>query len=42
MSPRQMRLWPRRYPWTPAIDLAAKIVQEARDGVQNRAHFEAR
>jgi hypothetical protein len=30
-APQKERLWPRRYPWTPAVDLIAKLRLEARD-----------
>jgi hypothetical protein len=38
-EPQKERLWPRRYPWTPVVDLIAKLRQEGQDGVENCSHF---
>jgi hypothetical protein len=41
-APQKERLWPRRYPWTPAVDLIAKLRLEARDDVKVRYHVNGR
>lgn len=37
----QLRLWEGRYPWTPPLDLLAKIRAEASAGVGVRYYFVA-
>jgi hypothetical protein len=36
----QLRIWPGRYPWTPVVDLAKKLREEMKRGVEVRYHFE--
>jgi hypothetical protein len=37
-APQRERLWPRRYPWTPAVDLIAKLRDEAQRKVEVHYH----